>query len=261
MRHWKAGIRHILASYCSHRPQRQPCLWLLPTPWVNANGPFFAFFPQDLKSLVREYDGLSSRTCTCHSSQARGRQGNWLQKWALWYITSASLQGPIPHPPAAGDVACWCLTDDSLPRNHHPLGGNASPKGTPSTRGSLYPMPVDTRTQKSGPCASIWDISEGPSQTQSSLWRWLTCLRKHGSTSSCFPLSLTDIVPKSASRWTTHRQINVCLRICLQSMMAALTFPERTALNSRVCGKYDRPWILGNQRKWHTPTMSHTFPC
>lgn len=190
--------------------KRQPCLWLLPTPWVNANGPFFVFFPQDLKSLVREYDGLSSRMCTCHSSQARGRQGNWLQQWVLWYITSASLQGPIPHPPAAGDVACWCLTHDSLPRNHRPLGGNASPKGTPSTRGSLYPMPVDTRTQKSGPCASIWDISEGPSQTQSSLWRWLTCLCKQQ-----FNIILFSSLPyrhcSSECTPVNHTQANKCL--------------------------------------------------
>lgn len=130
----------------------------------------------------------------------------------LWYSASSSLQDPGPHPQASGVVAWRCPTEESLLSNHLPLEGGTSSTAHPLQGASSIQCLVDTGTQRPGPCASFWDIPEGPSQTQSSAWRWLTFgvnLYQSSSSSSPGPVFLTPLqvlFPRGLL------QTNVCLR-------------------------------------------------
>lgn len=248
--------------------KRHPWLQLLVSPYVHANGPLplLCVLAQDLKSLVREYDGLSSLMYTHSTSQETRRQGNWSQEWMLWYVESSSLQGSDPQPPAAGDVACWWLTGESLPRNHPPLGRAASSKGTPSTTGSQYSMLCGYRDSKTWPLCLNWGH----------LWRTIP--------DSVFLTGLVDMSMQTSSQFNIFLGTPVLLsplRLLflivnpskphtgkclsqghLQPITAPFSFLKRTTLDRKICSKYNRAWILCNQRKWHIfISCSKTFTC
>ena len=84
----------------------------------------------------------------------------------------------------------------------------------------------------------------------------------HSSTSSCFPVSLTGISPKSAPQWTTYRQTSVSGSS--STSVSPSVSQKELPLIGEFCCKYNRAWILGNQRKWNMSQYSlcpSTFPC
>ena len=136
-----------LESWVSDILGRKACLQLLSRPQVNTNGSFFSVsFAQDLKSVVRDQDGLISHKCTCQSSQAAQRQGKWPKGWMLWSMSSSS------HP-----LGCHLLMPHrALPKESSSSGKGRLTQGYTLSQGQPIVKASGYRDTKVWPRTSIW---------------------------------------------------------------------------------------------------------
>lgn len=130
-------------------------------------------------------------------------------------------QHSVRQPLSAG---CWWLTAGSLLQPFPVLKGTSSWQGYASSlRVAHIHCLVDKGVQKYDPFASIWDISEGPSQFWTSLWAQMrSVLQPHlslpsPSAHSCFPHFFIGC---------TRGHGHLCLRVGASAKADALNLKE-----------------------------------